>query len=171
MKRYEILKSLPPYGPMYISIPNNNTYSEELAVRFFKSDNTEWIANFQNGDGDLTVSFELNKHIVIIANGICYVMNPDEQKPISTFGRSLIYANQLTDDRIILTEYGNISIIEKDGTTWHSNSIGPDDLTILKIESNIIYGQYSDYMGQSDEEWNNFTLNIDTKEIKAIAAS
>ncbi len=51
IKRYEILNSLPPYGPMYIPITEDGDpyYSEGYVIRFYKSDGTDWVANFQPG--------------------------------------------------------------------------------------------------------------------------
>ena len=43
-KRYEQLKSLPTYGPMYIPVSGNDEpfYSEGLVIRFFRTDGTDW---------------------------------------------------------------------------------------------------------------------------------
>ena len=55
---YEILKGLPGYGPMYISIPPNNynVYSEDFVVRFYKKDGSEWVGNFQLGFSNMVFS-------------------------------------------------------------------------------------------------------------------
>jgi hypothetical protein len=49
--RYEILSGLPPYGPMYIPVSEDEvpSYSEGYVVRFYKSDETNWVANFKTG--------------------------------------------------------------------------------------------------------------------------
>ena len=50
-KQYEILEALPTYGPMYIPVTENDEafYSEGFPVRFYKSDGTNWVANFKPG--------------------------------------------------------------------------------------------------------------------------
>jgi len=41
-KRYEILDSLPTYGPMYVPVSESGDpfYSEGVVVRFFRNDGT-----------------------------------------------------------------------------------------------------------------------------------
>ena len=89
-KKYEILDSLPTYGPMYIPVSESGElfYSEGFAVRFYRSDDTEWIANFQLGWTDLKEIYQLEdtSNLLVIACGTCYLMNSDETKPISVFG-------------------------------------------------------------------------------------
>ena len=50
-KQYEILPSLPPYGPIYTPITpddtrSSNPYSEGFVIRFFTSSGESWVANF-----------------------------------------------------------------------------------------------------------------------------
>ena len=81
--KYEVLKSLPPYGPMYIPISEDgiNDYSEGLVVRLFKSDNTSWVANFKVGwtNFNHVRSFKNSELIIIIAGGTCYLMNKNQK--------------------------------------------------------------------------------------------
>ena len=51
VKQYELLESLPAYGPMYIPISETGEpfYSEGVAVRFYKKDGTAWVGNFATG--------------------------------------------------------------------------------------------------------------------------
>lgn len=50
VKRHEILKGLPPYGPIYIPVfytdhPSESFYIEGFVVRFI-SQGESWMANF-----------------------------------------------------------------------------------------------------------------------------
>ena len=89
-KRYEILESLPVYGPMYIPVTENGEpyYSEGFAVRFYKTDGTNWVANFKPGWTGLNKVFDFPEHdkTIIIAGGLGYIMTPENEKPLSTFG-------------------------------------------------------------------------------------
>src|SRR5580658_7797405 len=86
-KRYEILDALPTYGPMYIPIPSP-FYSQGFVIRFYKEDKSEWVANFLPGGSgfNCVCEFSNSKNILVIAGGACYMMNPEETKPISIFG-------------------------------------------------------------------------------------
>lgn len=87
-KQFEILKGLPPYGDMYIPIGNfDKLYSEGFVVRFFKSDNTSWVANFPLGWNNCLKAFDFPEYnlVIVISGGKGYAMTPDEEKPKFTF--------------------------------------------------------------------------------------
>ncbi len=81
-KRYEILNGLPAYGPMYVSVTENGEsfYSEGFPVRFYKTDGTEWIANFRPGWTDLkqVIEFKNTQNLLVLACGTCYIVVPDK---------------------------------------------------------------------------------------------
>lgn len=62
---------MPTYGPMYVPITDNGEpfYSEGFPVRFYKLDQTEWVANFQPGWTELKqiIEFEKTQNLLIIA--------------------------------------------------------------------------------------------------------
>ena len=78
--RYEILESLPTYGPMYIPVTEDGEpfYSQGLAVRFFRDDNSDWVANFKPSWTGLNAIYEFDnqQNVLVIAGGTCYIMNP-----------------------------------------------------------------------------------------------
>ena len=67
-KRYEVLESLPAYGPMYVPVTDTDEpfYSQGYPVRFYKSDGTTWVANFKPGWTGLNAVYDFNeqKHIL-----------------------------------------------------------------------------------------------------------
>ena len=71
-EKFEILSGLPVYGEMYITIPENayTQFSEGLAVKFIRKDNSEWIGNFEKGNSNLKFASQLNdsENILIIAD-------------------------------------------------------------------------------------------------------
>ena len=89
-KSFEILESLPTYGPMHISVTENNEpyFSVGFPIRFYKTDKTNWVANFEPGWTKLygVYEFENKPEIIIIASGKFYLMNPENEKPIEAFG-------------------------------------------------------------------------------------
>jgi hypothetical protein len=165
-KRYEILNSLPNYGPMYIPITDNGEpfYSEGFAVRFCKINGEEWVANFQPGWTDLKeiIEFEKTQNLLVIACGTCYIMNPNETKPIDVFGLGYSGVFKSTKGRLVLQNETDLTIIEADGTYWDTERISWDGLAEIKIESNLVTGQSYDPMDHTDE-WSRFTYDIDTR--------
>jgi hypothetical protein len=170
-KSYEILTSLPAYGPMYIPISENNPtyYSEGFVVRFFKSDGTNWVANFEAGWTDLKTVIELsNPLLLIIAYGCCYILNPDQEKAISAFG--VTYHTFLVTDigQIVLCDNTNLTIVEPSGDFWHSEQLSLDGIKELKLEKNNRITGVAYEPSYDKEEWVNFTYDIDSRSLKNV---
>ena len=151
---------------MYIPVTENDEtfYSEGFPVRFYKSDKTDWVANFKPGWTNLKVIYELKdtSNLLVIACGTCYLMNPDETKPISVFGVGYSTVLNAPDGRLVLQDQTDLTIIETDGNHWDSERVSWDGLKDLKLENNIVTGLSYDPMNDADE-WVNFTYDIRTK--------
>ena len=140
-KKYEILEALPTYGPMYIPVTENDEtfYSEGFPVRFYKSDGTDWVANFKPGWTDLKeiIEFENSEKLLVIACGTCYLMNPDDTKPIEVFGVGYSEVFKASNDRFVLQDQTDLTIIEPDGNHWDTERISWDGLSEIKVENNL----------------------------------
>lgn len=167
-KKFEILKSLPTYGPMYIPISESGKpfYSEGFPVRFYKPNGNSWVANFELGITDFNEIFELDiPNLLIISGGQCFIMNPDEINPIEVFGGDYINYLKLSDGRIILYSNTYLTIIDSKGNHWDSEQISLDGLVEMKIsEDNIITGLFYEPT-PTDDLWIPFEYNIDTKSL------
>jgi hypothetical protein len=168
-KRYEILESLPTYGPMYIPVAGDNNeayYSQGFAVRFFKDDNSDWVANFKPGWTGLNAIYEFDnqKNLLVIAGGTCYVMNPNETKPISVFGVGFDTVIKTLDGRLILQGMTDITVVETNGEPWRTERISWDGLKELKLDGNIVTGLSFDPMNNK-EEWVKFVVDLETRKV------
>jgi hypothetical protein len=165
-KRYEILTSLPTYGQMYIPVTESGEpyYSEGFPVRFYKTDGTEWVANFQPGWTDFreVIEFENSSNLLVIARGTCYLMNPDSTKPISVFGVGVSNIFKANNGRLVLQNQTDLTIIEPNETYWDTERISWDGLAELQVEKNIVIGLSYDHMHDADE-WVPFTYCLDTR--------
>lgn len=168
-KRYEILDSLPTYGSMYIPISKDGEpfYSEGFVVRFYKSDNSEWVANFQPGWSNLKEVIEIknSNNLLVIAGGTCYLMNPEHTKPIDVFGFNYIDLLAANNDRIVLYNDTHLTIFESNQKHWDSVRISWDGLAEIIMKENIVTGLSYDPMYENDE-WVPFTYNIDERTLK-----
>ncbi len=166
--RYEILEGLPPSGPMYICVSKSGAtfYNEGYVIHFYRTDGTNWVANFNAGETDLKGVYELkaSDNLLVIAKGECYIMHPDNQMPISVFRHNYSKLLMAEDGRYVLLGDVDITIVETDGTYWHSEQLSLDRIEDVKLEGNVISGITNNFIEDS-EEWNAFTYNIDTKEV------
>jgi hypothetical protein len=163
-KRYEILDGLPGYGPMYISISESGEpfYSEGFVVRFYKDNGTDWVANFKPGWTKLKQVIELKNstNLLVIALGECYLMNPNDTKPISVFG--VDYSNVFTaNNKIVLQATTSFTIVKQDGTHWNTERISWDEFKDVAVENDTISGLA--YTALEPNEWTEFSYNIETK--------
>jgi hypothetical protein len=167
-KKYEILDGLPPYGPMYIPISEDGVefYHQGFVVRFYKSDGTNWVANFKTGWTEYSNVFEIpdSDKIVVIANGQGYIMTPELQKPIDTFGYAITEVIATNDGRLVAADITNLEIINCDGTILRSERVSWDGIKGLVLNDKIVSGLSYDPMHDNDE-WTNFSFNLDTNEI------
>jgi hypothetical protein len=157
---------LPTYGPMYVPVTDSGKpfYSEGFAVRFYKTDGTEWVANFEPGCTDLkeVVELEKTKNLLVVACGTCYIMNPDETKPIEVFGVSYSGIFKVSNGRLVLQDQIDLTIIEPDGTHYDTERISWDGLAEIKVENNWVSGLAYNPMYDADE-WVEFKYDLDTK--------
>ena len=168
-EKFEILNGLPTYGEMYISIPENgySEYSEGLAIKFIKNDNTKWIGNFEVGISSLKFATELknSEDILIIACGICYIMNPEETKPKVKFGHDYKKVFEYKNKFILIGEY-SITIIENANKIEHFDDLCYDGITNVKLETENLVGVFNNYNSSSDGyDKSNFVLNLESQKI------
>ncbi|MFV8347586.1 hypothetical protein [Flavobacterium sp. ZB4P13] len=166
---FEILKGLPAYGEMYTSIPENgySEFSEGLAIKFIKKDNTEWIGNFETGSSSLKFATKLknSESILIIACGICYIMNSEETKPKIEFGHDYKYVFEYKTKFVLVGEY-SISIVESIDKMEHLDNLCYDGITNVKLENENLIGVLNSYNSSGEGYKSDFILNLETTEFK-----
>jgi len=155
---------------MYISIPKNgySEFSEGLAIKFTKKDNTEWIGNFETGSSSLKFATKLknSENVLIIACGNCYIINSEETKPKVEFGYDYKYVFEYKT-KFILVGGNSISIIESIDKIEHLDNLCHDGITNVKLENANLIGELNSY-DAGGEYKSNFILNIETSELKKI---
>ena len=164
-KRYEILEGLPTYGTMPVTVSDNNDpfYSEGYVVRFYKKDGTDWVANFVPGWSKTRGIFELTgSNLLILADGTCYVMDPENTAPISVFGVGFSAVFELPDGRFVLQDQVNLTVVEKDGSYRNSERISWDGFKDIKVEGTLIKGLCWTPIDKTNDEWLPFTYDVAT---------
>lgn len=164
--KYQILDSLPSYGPMYVPVTTDGGefFSEGVVVRFFKSDGTDWVANFEPGwtTNIEVVELKESTNILVNARGACYIMDPEQTTPIATFGIDYSEMHLASKDRLVLADSCELAIIEPTGERWYSPRISWDGLEVKNIENGTVTGSAHDPMDDADE-WVEFSFDLDTR--------
>jgi hypothetical protein len=154
---------------MYISVTGDDEsfYSEGFVVRFYKTDETNWVANFKPGWTSLNAIYEFQEqpNILVIAGGKCYLMNPNEEKPGSTFGVGYESVIETVDGKFILQAQTNLTIIERNCEHWDTERISWDGIKDLKLEGNLVTGLSFDPLNHKDE-WVKFVVDLEKRNVK-----
>lgn len=153
---------------MYISISEDGQpfYSEGFVVRFYKSDKTEWVANFKPGwtEFSLVIDYPESNLVLVIAKGQAYIMTPDEFKPIDTFGVDIVNAIKMENNKVVVIDSVCVRLVDDKGTIWKSERISWDGIKDLKLHDKLLTGLSYDPRNTINE-WVPFSINMETKEI------
>lgn len=167
-KQFEVLSSLPAYGPMYVPVSETGEpfYSEGYPVRFYRRDGTEWVANFQPGWTDLKQVIQLDNTdlLLVIAYGTCYLMDPDSTTPVAVFGVGYSHIFHASANRYVLHDETHLTVIAADGTYWRTERISWDGLAEVRIEANVVSGLAFSPTSTCGE-WVEFSYDIDTRSL------
>jgi hypothetical protein len=168
-EKFEILKGLPAYGEMYISIPENgySEFSEGLAVKFIKNDKTEWIANFETGNSSLKFATKLknSENVLVVAFGICYIINPEETKLKVEFGNDYKNVFEYKNKFVLVGKY-SISIVESIEKIIHLDDLCYEGITNVKLENENLIVVLNNYDSSGESYKSDFVLNLETIEFK-----
>ena len=167
-QNFEILSGLPSYVNMYVSIPENGytEFSEGLAVKFVKKDNSEWIGNFERGNSHLKYASQLknSEDILIISFGICFIMNVESTKPLIQFGFDYKEVYEFENSFILIGEY-SISIMENINKIKHFDNLCYDGIYNVEINNDKLTAILNSYDSIENKiVKTNFALNLETLE-------
>ena len=161
---FEILKGLPPYGKMYVPIPEGN-WSEGLPVEFTKDDGTKWVANIEYGKEGFDYINELNNpnEILVISNGCCYIIDRNKEKSIADFGYDFKQVIEY-HKKFILIGTRNIAIVESSEKIERFKYMCRDFIENIKIENGILSGILNDYNAWDKYDRTKFNIDLETNE-------
>lgn len=164
--RYEILEHLPSDGPMPVNISDRqHFYSEGFVVRFYKTDGSNWIANFNTGSSDFSGVFNMpgRKEFLVIAWGAAIIVDPDNEEHICFIPGEYSQLFYTSKERIVLQDATTFTIVEPDLSFWHTGRISWDGFSEVKVEGSMITGiAYQPYGAEKHP----FTYNIDSREVE-----
>lgn len=168
-KRYEILNGLPPYGPMYISISEDGVpfHFQGYVVLFYRSDGTNWVANFKTGNTNFNTIYDFPefKRTIVFAAGNGYIMADDEENPVKAIEAAFTKVFIADNNILIAADQTDFTVINiSTDEVWRSGRISWDGFDNLNLSGDFIIGlAYEPTSG--DGRWEPFSFNYKTNEI------
>lgn len=158
---FEVLPGLPPYGalPKLISRSGSPVYREGLVVRFLSGTDKEWVGNFQRGyfSLDHACMHPDGKHVLVIAGGSAYVIDPASQSVIRTFGSEFESCIPIPGNcGLLLSDELYVTLIDSQGLAWRTRRLAWDGLRILGASGGESYGEARHF----DDSWHPFRVRL-----------
>lgn len=128
MDRFEVLRGLPPYGPLAESLAgphDRRTYREGFVVRFTSSRGECWTGNFQPGNGSLNSAIEHpnGRQVIVISGGQGYVVAPNDRSQRVYFGGWIHQVVSVPElQLVIFTDSWGFEAIGPAGLVWRSET-------------------------------------------------
>lgn len=169
MAQFELLEGLPGYGPMYVPIASNAEpfYSEGFVLRLFPKDGEPWVANLRPGLNSFNAVLDFPEHnkVVIIAGGEGYVLDPTRHHSLIDFGAQIEHTLTVDDYAVLFVDLVGITVLFlSTGELWKSERISWDGMRNLIVQGKRVHGE-SWQPGRSDEKWDPFTLDLESKHV------
>jgi hypothetical protein len=179
MLRYEVLPGLPAHGAMAIAFRAGewrgawSGHSEGLVVRFDPYKGESWVGNFQpgfrrSGSGSDSGGWEgvlehpNGQHLIIIARGQGYVVDPETRRLVLTFSGNLQHVIPLPEfDAILFCDGLGFEAIKARGLWWRSPRISWDEIRNINVDGGVLRGEASTPTADGNR-WAPFTLDLMT---------
>lgn len=158
---FEVLPGLPAYGPLpkLISQTGSTVYREGFVVRFLPGAEGEWVGNFQRGfcSFDGVCMHPDGRHVLVIAGGDAYVIDPANQFVTQSFGGEVESCTSLPGNcGLLLSNPLGIELIGPQGPVWQTRRLAWDGLRVLGVSAEEVFGEARHF----DDSWHAFSVRL-----------
>jgi hypothetical protein len=168
----KVLDGLPTSGPGALPFPEDGrgSFREGLVVRFYKTAGSSWVGNFQRGFApgfDCVIHHPDGRHVIVIAGGEGYFIDPESQRQTHTFGGGINFVQHVPNLNIVVVGDGiHLAAFSADGSGWSSERISWDGMRNIAIIDSILQGEA---WSPVSDTWHPFQLDLLTgKSLGAI---
>jgi hypothetical protein len=140
-------------------------HREGLVVEFSSAGGATWVGNFQRGltPFDHMVHEPGTKHVIVIAGGEAYVVNPETHLCERTFGGQIEHVFRLDPEALVFSNGLWLEALGESGLKWRTRRIFWDSFRSLEVEAGRITGEA---WNPVDDEWTPFAVLLATGEVK-----
>lgn len=143
---FDVLPGLPPYGdpPDVFTATGQGGHREGYVVRFYPDDSAPWVGNFAAGISsfDGVVPHPDGRHLIVVAGGQGYVVDPNNRFHRAYFGGSIEIALPVPELSSVLFGDGLwFELLARDGLLWRSRRISWDGMRGICREGLRLFGE------------------------------
>jgi hypothetical protein len=140
--------------------PERHMYREELAVMVYPDQGEPWVGNFERGYGFYSTYAGIHpdgSHVIVVANGRGYVIDPDTRNLVSEFGDWTVeYVFEIPElEEIVFVAELEIAAIDSNGPKWTVPVFGATD---VERDGTTLRGRA--YSNLADNVLEPFTLDL-----------
>jgi hypothetical protein len=160
--RFEVLRGLPPYGPMAtsFSIHGAREHREGLVVRFYPKDSEPWVGNFIGGMTacNIVLDHPNEADVIVVAGGDASVVDPDSRTIRNRIARDVEEAIALPSlGSVIFRCLVDFEMVKADNSGWRSPRISWDGLRNVEVHGTELSGEAYSPLG---DIWEPFKLDL-----------
>jgi len=178
LEEFRILSVIPADSiPKKFIATEIKSHKKELFLEIIPDPGINWIASFQPGISDFSTIYSHPNRIdlIIISKGQGYIINPENQELLETFGGHITstieeidkYLKQdfpkkrIESPLILFVNNSYLICYDQEGFIWENTDIYWNNIRKIKIySSKVILGEFF----SNEEYWMPFWLNIKTGE-------
>ena len=136
-------------------------HREGYVVEFSGSEGSGWVGNFQPGLASLfaVVAHPNGKHIVVVAGGQAYVVEPNSKQLVGQFGAAIQHLIELPQRQGLLVSNGLwFELHGAQGLTWRSKRVSWDGVRNIQVQGGVVGGEGWCF----DESWHAFSIQMES---------
>jgi hypothetical protein len=164
--RFEVLKGLPPYGPIALPFPEAWAgHSEGLVIRFEPDAGEAWVGNFRRGSKGCegALLHPNGREVVVVSRGQFFVVDPESHLLVAMGAPDIQDLIALPDlSAIVISDGIQFEAINPTGSWWRSPRISWDGLRNVRREGMALRGEAFTPLAPNDGAWFPFSLDLTT---------
>ncbi len=166
LENFRVKSSLPPESNcQHFEVPEKPKQQERLILEILPDDGTNWYASFESGQSEFSGVYQHPNRVdlIIISNGQGYIVNPETQQLLETFGGEITETIDFLDSYAILfQDFSGFISYDETGFLWRNQELSWSGIRQLEVDGIVLIGECQ---RSTDTDWEPFWLNVKTGEI------
>ena len=170
LENFKILSSIPPGSePKYFAVSESQSDRDRLVVEIFPDIGNNWIATFHAGRTKFSGVYQHPNRVdlALVSNGQGYIVNPETQQLLETFGGEIVETIECFDSYVLLfQDPAGFTSYAENGLLWRNSELLWSGTRYLKVDSSALIVLIGEYQRSPESIWEPFWINVKTGEVR-----